>query len=206
MGKRQQHGLSACLLHRVDVVANFWQVLPDLLERRPPGDADPWSVGAVRCHGTQHPNIWWHPRQPGPLRRLQAPGCYKLLQTVFLPLGRLTFVASTFSDEASIRCATCPYARFARVSGSASSRQYSGLLKNAGNSPKRCCSFSNLSARTVTCPSFLPGRGDFPYKCKWVFETASTSSASGSSAIKFTIAQYPIAVVNPSGRPSTPRR
>src|SRR5215470_1095219 len=82
-------------------------------------------------------------------------------------------------------------------------KQNSGRRKNLGNLSICAFNISKLAARKVTCPTFLPGRGDFPYKCKCASGIASTSAASGTSPIKFSIAEAPSVVVAPSGIPST---
>src|SRR5260221_1982433 len=85
-------------------------------------------------------------------------------------------------------------------------RQYSSRWKNMGSCRSRCCNCSMESARSVTWPTLRPGRGDFPYKCKWASGKASSSLASVSSPIRFSIAENPRARVTPSGRPETARR
>src|ERR1700739_1929952 len=57
MNQRKNHRLSAGFPYRFDLIAQLRQVPFGLLLRCPPGDAYPWSVGAVACHGIQHRNI-----------------------------------------------------------------------------------------------------------------------------------------------------
>ena len=91
-----------------------------------------------------------------------------------------------------------------RISGVALSKQYSGLLKNAGSSRNFCWSFSLVSARTVTCPTLRPSRGSFPYRWRCALATASTSRDSELPRSGSPLPNVPPWPSNPAAVPRSP--
>ena len=102
---------------------------------------------------------------------------------------RLRLLAGLSGKESMVRLTSCRGfcpVRTRLIGGAMLPRTREAACKPGQSAPP---GQSQFGARNVTCPSFRPGRGFLPYRCRCAPGTASTAAGSGSVPIRFTIAE-----------------